>query len=56
LPVILIDEPEAHLDRDQAARIMDRLHKRFADQVFIYSSHNRESDEEQLLLSIASSG
>jgi ABC-type transport system involved in cytochrome bd biosynthesis fused ATPase/permease subunit len=56
LPVILIDEPEAHLDREQAARIMDRLHKRFADQVFIYSSHNRESGEEQLLLTIASSG
>ena len=40
LSVILLDEPTEHLDRRQAARIMDRLIDSFSDRILIFSSHD----------------
>lgn len=55
LPVIALDEPEAHLDRDQAIRILDRLEERFADRVLIYTSHSELLDKKRrdLMISVA---
>jgi len=42
-PLVLLDEPVEHLDTEQGARILDRVFRRLADQIVIYSSHNQQA-------------
>lgn len=42
-PVVLLDEPTEHVDGAQAERIMRRLAGKFADRIFICSTHRQET-------------
>lgn len=42
-PIVLLDEPTEHIDGAQAERILKRLTRRFADRIFIYSTHRSGS-------------
>ncbi|HKJ63059.1 MAG TPA: ATP-binding cassette domain-containing protein, partial [Hyphomicrobiales bacterium] len=53
LPIIALDEPEAHLDEEQATRIMDRLHEHYQDRILIYTSHSGKLSGKQRRLTIS---
>ncbi|TAN18182.1 MAG: ATP-binding cassette domain-containing protein [Rhizobiaceae bacterium] len=40
MPIVLLDEPTEHLDREQAERILDRLLTRLSDRIVVYATHN----------------
>lgn len=39
-PIILLDEPTEHLDREQGRRIRDRLLARLSDRIVVYATHD----------------
>jgi len=45
-PLVLLDEPGEHLDREQAARILERALGRLADRVVVYATHDADAAAE----------
>jgi ATP-binding cassette subfamily C protein CydC len=52
-PLVLLDEPVEHLDRDQASRILKRVLSQLAKRIVIYSSHAECVAPETITISFA---
>ena len=45
-PLVLLDEPGEHLDREQAARVLKRVLARLADRIVVYATHDAEAADD----------